>query len=126
MDPAAYLVAALDAAEAKENRRRTWTKDYFGAACPACGERVEGVGITDTGVEPCGCYLTREQYDELSGAVPAPDQEVLRMVEAHRKIAALHAGEHECPMDNGYTYVLASEACETLKLLAQAYGWVER
>jgi hypothetical protein len=66
-----------------------------------------------------------------------PD-EVLSLVAAHRRIAELHTGSHECAcyskrdgvmdydeIDNCVWVAEYNEPCSTLELLAQAYGWTE-
>jgi hypothetical protein len=124
-DAAEFLAAHLDKLEAQESRKRTWTKDYFGAPCPGCGHRMEGVGLTGTRVDPCRCDLTREQYDELVGAKPSPSQEVLRH-DAARKILAEYQGAQEF-----YAEHKQADAGEVTGLwfavtaLAQACGWEE-
>lgn len=52
---------------------------------------------------------------------------IIRLAEATRKLLELHEGEHECPSDPEWyrAYVVDGELCETVKLLAQGWGWKE-
>lgn len=75
-------------------------------------------------------------YEGLSMAehvVRHDPEAVLRRCAVDRRILELHAGDHECsiydqtsPGDiDHYAYVLESETCDTVRLLAEAYGWKE-
>lgn len=50
---------------------------------------------------------------------------IIRLAEATRKLLELHEGEHECPSGPEWyrAYVVDGELCETVKLLAQGWGW---
>jgi hypothetical protein len=52
---------------------------------------------------------------------------VILMAEATRKLLELHASEQDCPSgpETYRTYVVGGEPCETVKLLAFAWGWTE-
>lgn len=109
-DPAAFLAVQLDKLEAtaKDGGFDSWHTKY-------CAEQPGSAMFGD-----CECD------------VPAT---VLRNIDAHRKIAELHSGSHECScydkvdgvmtddIDNCTWIAEHNEPCSTLELLAQGYGW---
>jgi hypothetical protein len=52
---------------------------------------------------------------------------VLRTIQAHRKIIAMHRGDHECSQMgsdgeiDAFSYVMADETCSTLAAVASIY-----
>jgi Family of unknown function (DUF6221) len=138
LDPAAYLAAALDTAEATAQAavRKTgvweWSCAHEGMETPppshdlcarlgGCGEEID---LHDDGGH------TVEQAAHIAANDPA---QVLRMVAAHRKLTELHGrrqlAQHEWFGSDtpGAECVECEQSwpCDTIQLLAGAYGWTE-
>ena len=128
-DPAEFLKAALDAAEATANaaaeiwlgpdgvQRKPERFVYGDSAAVIAGENW-----THTDDMVCNADDDVDNATHIAANDPA---HVLRMVTAHRKLLGLHEGEHECPSgpETYRAYVLDGESCDTVKFLAEAYGW---
>lgn len=108
-DPAAYLAAALDAAEATAN-----------AAADGWGY----LWYTDL-----GNVLSPAKATHVADNSP---EHVLRLVAAHRKLLAMHVPGGDkgddclgcCEGMNRYEELIYDWwPCPTIKLLAEAYGW---
>jgi hypothetical protein len=119
-DPAAYLAAALDAAQATAE-----------AATAANGGNwvTDGLMVNAAEVEVCEPSLTEENARHIAANDPA---HVLRLVAAHRELLAMHVPGGDkgddclgcCEGMNRYEDLIYDWwPCPTIKLLAGAYGW---
>jgi hypothetical protein len=93
------------------------------------GTALGEVDVVGHGYEGGGC----ERVQDARHIVRHDPAAVLRRIAADRKILDLHIGDHECSIFDGpnpgdidhYAFVLESEACDTVRLLAEGYGWTE-
>lgn len=124
--PLDFLRATLDAAQAEAEAARDAAGSADWEAFPDWG------GVSACG--PQGLMTLKGSQDslepQLAAYVAAHDPAaVLRRIAADRELIALHASDHECSVydDNGeidnYAYILESETCSTVQLIAEGWGW---
>jgi hypothetical protein len=129
-DPAAYLAAALDELESLANEASNegpWFPNAESDQVMCCRFEEDA----DCDHEYCdvlgdGFSLSNRVLRGNVRLICANDPaHVLRMVAAHRELLELHGDEHECPSspETYRVFRIGGPPCETIKLLAGAYGW---
>lgn len=102
-----------------------WQTDFDAGIGTSPGDvDVVGHGYEGGGVE---------RVEDARHIVRHDPAAVLRRVDRDRKILDLHTGDHECSIYDGrdqgdidhYAFIMESETCDTVRLLAEGYGWTE-